>query len=105
MCLPSLVLATVGSLSFDLRTVCADCIYAAANYWERESKLKVITNLLSHYYGTKTLAVFRLYLDRFSYDIKHVVPGKELYTAGTFSRAPLALERIDRLTSHVLVVP
>ena len=31
---------------------------------------------------------FRLRLDRFSYDIKHV-PGKELYTADTLSRAPV----------------
>ena len=31
---------------------------------------------------------FRLRLDRFSYDIKHV-PGKELYTADTLSRAPI----------------
>ena len=31
---------------------------------------------------------FRLRLNRFSYDIKHV-PGKELYTADTLSRAPL----------------
>ena len=32
---------------------------------------------------------FRLRLDRFSYDITHV-PGKELYTADTLSRAPLS---------------
>ena len=32
---------------------------------------------------------FRLRLDRFSYDIKHV-PGKELYTADTLSRAPIS---------------
>ena len=31
---------------------------------------------------------FRLHLDRFSYDIRHV-PGKELYTADTLSRAPV----------------
>ena len=31
---------------------------------------------------------FRLRLDRFSYDIGHV-PGKELYTADTLSRAPI----------------
>ena len=31
---------------------------------------------------------FRLRLDRFSYDIKHI-PGKELYTADTLSRAPI----------------
>ncbi len=31
---------------------------------------------------------FRLRLDRFDYDIKHV-PGKELYTADTLSRAPV----------------
>ena len=31
---------------------------------------------------------FRLRLDRFSYDIRHV-PGKELYTADTLSRAPV----------------
>ena len=31
---------------------------------------------------------FRLRLDRFTYDIKHV-PGKELYTADTLSRAPI----------------
>ena len=31
---------------------------------------------------------FRLRLDRFSYDINHV-PGNELYTADTLSRAPL----------------
>ena len=31
---------------------------------------------------------FRLRLNRFSYDIKHV-PGKELYTADTLSRAPI----------------
>ena len=31
---------------------------------------------------------FRLCLDRFSYDIRHV-PGKELYTADTLSRAPV----------------
>ena len=31
---------------------------------------------------------FRLHLDRFSFDIQHV-PGKELYTADTLSRAPV----------------
>ena len=31
---------------------------------------------------------FRLRLDRFTYDIKHV-PGKEMYTADTLSRAPI----------------
>ncbi len=34
---------------------------------------------------------FRLRLDRFDYDIKHV-PGKELYTADTLSRAPVQSE-------------
>ena len=31
---------------------------------------------------------FRLQLDRFSYSVKHV-PGKEMYTANTLSRAPI----------------
>ena len=33
---------------------------------------------------------FCLQLDQFSYDIKHV-PGKELYTADTLSRAPVQI--------------
>ena len=40
---------------------------------------------------------FRLRLDRFSYDIKHV-PGKELYTADTLSRAPIS----SHLTENAL---
>ena len=42
---------------------------------------------------------FRLRLDRFSYDIKHV-PGKELYTADALSRAPLADQDVQSTSSH-----
>ena len=34
---------------------------------------------------------FRLQLNRFSYNIKHI-PGKELYTADTLSRAPMSYQ-------------
>ena len=40
------------------------------------------------------ILTFCLHLDRFSYDIKHV-PGKELYTADTLSRAPIQSQNAD----------
>ena len=45
---------------------------------------------------------FRLHLDRFSYNIKHV-PGKELYTADMLSRAPVTNQaQIDSTDLHEL---
>ena len=41
---------------------------------------------------------FRLQLDRFSYDIKHI-PGKEMYTADTLSRAPISQPRATDSTT------
>ena len=45
---------------------------------------------------------FRLRLNRFSYNIKHI-PGKELHTADTLSRAPMSYQMtVDRRDSQDL---
>ena len=58
---------------------------------EIETKHKLLVPLLRSKYLDRLpprILRFHLWLDRFSYNIKHV-PGKELYTANTLSRAPV----------------
>ena len=49
-------------------------------------------------YASRSVSETGLRLDRFSYDIRHM-PGKELYTADTLSRAPLA-EDVQNTSLH-----
>ena len=59
----------------------------------RRFSSRLTTSLLCHYSTPNTLTVcpqeFRLRMAQFSYTVEHV-PGKQLYTADTLSRVPMA---------------